>query len=53
MSGLEEPHREVEPDALTTPRVESSEDTKTGRWRKQRAGTAPGAAYLRWPHPQG
>ncbi|MEE6139642.1 hypothetical protein SKC41_25360 [Mycobacterium sp. 050128] len=54
MSGLEEPHRKVEPDALTTPRVESPEGSKTGGWRRQRAGAAPaaGANYLRWPHPQ-
>jgi hypothetical protein len=54
MSGLEEPHREVQPDALTTPRVESSDDPKTGGWRKQRAGAAPapGSSYMRWPHPQ-
>ncbi|GBG38263.1 hypothetical protein [Mycobacterium montefiorense] len=57
MSGLEEPHREVEADAMTTPRAdhyESSEEPKTGGWRKQRTDAAPakGASYLRWPHPQ-
>ncbi|OBA59036.1 hypothetical protein A5647_18330 [Mycobacterium sp. 1100029.7] len=57
MSGLEEPHREVEPDALTTPRVdpyESTEDPKRRGWRKQKAAAAPGqkASYQRWPHPQ-
>ncbi|WAC89638.1 hypothetical protein [Mycobacterium sp. Aquia_213] len=54
MSGLEEPHREVEPDALTTPRVGSHGEPKTGGWRKHRADAAPaaGASYLRWPHPQ-
>lgn len=57
MSGLEEPHREVEPDALTTPRADhhaSPEEPKTGGWRKQRADAVPAksASYLRWPHPQ-
>jgi hypothetical protein len=53
MSGLQEPQREVSPDALTTPRV-PSEDPKTGGWRRQRADAAPGqgAAYQRWPHAQ-
>lgn len=55
MSGLEEPHREVQPDALTTPRVESSDGPKTGGWRKHRADAAPApgaSSYMRWPHPQ-
>ncbi len=45
--------------ALTQPRVEryaaSEAEPKRG-WRRQDAGAAagsPGAAYLRWPHPQG
>jgi hypothetical protein len=58
MSGLEEPSREVSSGALTKPRVdrfESPEDRpKPKGWRRQRSGDAagPGAAYLRWPHPQ-
>jgi hypothetical protein len=57
MSGLEEPQREVSPDALTTPGVghhETPEGPKTRGWRKHRADAAPaqGASYLRWPHPQ-
>jgi hypothetical protein len=54
MSGLEEPHREVEPDALTTPRVESADEPKTGGWRRHKEAAAPaqGSSYMRWPHPQ-
>lgn len=54
MSGLQEPHREVEPDALTTPRVESAEEHKTGGWRRHRADatSGKGSSYMRWPHPQ-
>jgi hypothetical protein len=56
MSGLEEPDRVAEPDALTTPRADHHEsgEPKTGGWRKQRADAAPakGASYLHWPHPQ-
>ncbi len=53
MSGLQEPQREVSPDAMTTPGVPSG-DPKTGGWRRQRADAAPGqaAAYQRWPHAQ-
>jgi hypothetical protein len=46
LSGLEEPSRETPSGALTKP----------GRgWRRDQAAAAgsPGAAYLRWPHPQG
>ncbi len=54
MSGLQEPQREVSPDAMTTPGG-PSEGPKTGGWRRQRADAAPGqgANYQRWPHPQG
>jgi hypothetical protein len=60
MSGLVEPHREVEPqpevepDALTTPRVGPANERKTGGWRKHRAAAAPaqGASYSRWPNAQ-
>jgi hypothetical protein len=56
MSGLQEPSREAAPDALTTPRAghfASSEDQpKTGGWRRHREDAAPGASYMRWPHPQ-
>ena len=53
-SGLEEPSRdEVSSEALTKPRVDGDEAKGRG-WRRQHAATAgPGAAYLRWPHPQG
>ncbi|HYB81959.1 MAG TPA: hypothetical protein VED43_09980 [Mycobacterium sp.] len=49
-----DPEYQVSPDALTKPRVMSTEaDPKRG-WRRHRAGSAArsGAAYLRWPHPQ-
>jgi hypothetical protein len=59
MSGLEEPLPDVSSDALTKPRVDrfaASEDEPNPPkgWRRQREGAAPapGAAYLRWPHPQ-
>ncbi|WP_322857995.1 hypothetical protein [Mycobacterium shigaense] len=53
-SGLEEPARDdVSSDALTKPRVDGAEP-KTRGWRRQHAAAnGPGAAYLRWPHPQG
>jgi hypothetical protein len=52
MSGLEEPLREVSSGAITRPRVEG--EPKRG-WRRHAGAAAgsPGAAYLRWPHPQG
>ena len=55
MSGLEEPPAEVSSGALTKPRVDRfGDEPKPKGWRRQRAGNAagPGAAYLRWPHPQ-
>jgi hypothetical protein len=57
MSGLEEPHREVSPDALTTPgvgRIDKQEKPKSGGWHRQRSEASPGqgASYLRWPRPQ-
>jgi hypothetical protein len=62
MSGLEEPlpqasSPQVSTGALTQPRADqnaAAEDEPKSRWRRQRAGApgAPGAAYLRWPHPQ-
>jgi hypothetical protein len=56
MSGLQEPSREVAPDALTTPRAgrfaSSEEQPKAGGWRRHREDAAPGASYMRWPHPQ-
>jgi hypothetical protein len=59
LPGLEEPSSQVTSGALTQPRVEryaaSEAEPKRG-WRRQDAGAAagsPGAAYLRWPHPQG
>lgn len=58
MTGLQEPSREVAPDALTAPRLDeyasSAAKPKTGGWRRHRAdeAPAPGASYLRWPHPQ-
>ena len=53
MSGLEEPAAEVSSGALTKPRAAGDEPKHRG-WRRQRAGdeAGPGAAYLRWPHPQ-
>ncbi|MEE6177587.1 hypothetical protein [Mycobacterium sp. 050134] len=50
---LEEP---VSSGALTRPRMggyESAEARPKRGWRRQRAGAGSGAAYLRWPHPQG
>jgi len=54
VSGLEE---SPSSGALTKPRVDrygaEGEPKKRG-WRRQREETgSPGAAYLRWPHPQG
>ncbi|SPM37289.1 hypothetical protein BN000_05510 [Mycobacterium rhizamassiliense] len=53
-SGLEEPSRdEVSSEALTKPRVDDDQPKARG-WRRQHAApSGPGAAYLRWPHPQG
>jgi hypothetical protein len=53
MSGLEEPPPEVSSGALTKPRA-AGDEPKHRDWRRQRTGDAggPGAAYLRWPHPQ-
>lgn len=53
MSGLEEPPAEVSSGALTKPRA-AGDGPKHNGWRRQRTGDAagPGAAYLRWPHPQ-
>jgi hypothetical protein len=58
MTGLQEPSREVAPDALTTPRLDeyasSADEPKVGGWRRHRADAAPApdASYMRWPHPQ-
>ena len=55
MSGLEEPS-EVSSGALTQPRVDRyglQGEGKSGRRRHGAAAGSPGAAYLRWPHPQG
>jgi hypothetical protein len=53
VSGLEE---SPSSGALTKPRVDrygAEAEPKRG-WRRQREDTgSPGAAYLRWPHPQG
>ena len=53
MSGLEEPAARVSSDALTEPRTAGDGPRPKG-WRRQRTDNAagPGAAYLRWPHPQ-
>ena len=57
-SGLEEPSDEVSSGALTKPRVDrfgpDADQPKPKGWRRQGSGNAagPGAAYLRWPHPQ-
>jgi hypothetical protein len=54
--GVEEPSAEVPSGALTQPRVDryGAGEAEPGRgWRRQRAEGSPGAAYLRWPHPQG
>ena len=50
LSGLEEPSS----GALTKPRVDADEPKSRGWRRRQHASPAagPGAAYLRWPHPQ-
>jgi hypothetical protein len=52
MSGLVEPLRDVPSGAITKPRVEGE---PSRGWRRQAGAAAgsPGAAYLRWPHPQG
>jgi hypothetical protein len=56
MSGLEEPSREVAPDALTTPRAgrfaSSKDESNTGGWRRNKGNAAAGGSYMRWPHPQ-
>lgn len=52
----EEPSDDVSSSALTQPRVDryGSADAPPKRgWRRQRAEGSSGAAYLRWPHPQG
>ncbi|HUH69677.1 MAG TPA: hypothetical protein VLZ05_12905 [Mycobacterium sp.] len=57
MSAVGAPSPQVSPDTLTTPRMDrptlSEAEPKRG-WRRRRASAAagPGAAYLRWPHPQ-
>jgi hypothetical protein len=53
MSGLEEPPAEVSSGAFTKPRT-AGDGPKPKGWRRQRADNpaGPGAAYLRWPHPQ-
>jgi hypothetical protein len=55
LPGLEEPS-DVPSGAVTTPRVERytvAEAELKQKWRRQRAASgSPGAAYLRWPHPQ-
>ncbi|WP_420715944.1 hypothetical protein [Mycobacterium sp. 663a-19] len=52
MSGLEEPSAEVSSGALTQPRA-AGDGPKPRGWRRERTGKpGPGAAYLRWPHPQ-
>jgi hypothetical protein len=52
-SGLEEASSDASSEALTKPRAEAEEPKSRG-WRRQHASAAagPGAAYLRWPHPQ-
>ena len=57
-AGLQEPAPEVLSDAVTKPRAgqyaPSVAEPKRG-WRRQNVGAeagSPGAAYLRWPHPQ-
>ena len=58
MSGLEEPSREVSPDALTTPGPHpyppAEGAPKPGGWRRRKADAEPAASasYMRWPHPQ-
>jgi len=54
VSGLEE-SPEVSSGALTKPRVDrygAEAEPKPG-WRRHAGAESPGAAYLRWPHPQG
>jgi hypothetical protein len=53
MSGLQEPPAEVSSGALTKPRA-AGDGPKHKGWHRQRTGdpAGPGAAYLRWPHPQ-
>jgi hypothetical protein len=59
LSGLEEPSSEVSSDAFTKPRADqiASSEGKPQPWGWRRQGPnaagSPGAAYLRWPHPQG
>ncbi len=50
-----QPSPEVSSGAVTKPRATSSDAEPKRGWRRQRAGAASGqgAAYLRWPHPQG
>ncbi|OBG25244.1 hypothetical protein [Mycobacterium sp. 852002-51057_SCH5723018] len=51
-----EPSAEVPSGALTQPRVDryGAEEAEPKRgWRRQSAEGPSGAAYLRWPHPQG
>ncbi len=56
MSGLQEPSHEVSTGAVTKPRADqfaSAQEQPTSRgWRGAGATSGPGAAYLRWPHPQ-
>jgi hypothetical protein len=52
MSGLQEPSREVSSDALTTPRVDEEQKSRSARRQRASAAAGPGNAYLRWPHPQ-
>lgn len=54
VSGLEE-SPEVSSGALTKPRVDrygAEAEPKRG-WRRHAGAGSPGAAYLRWPHPEG
>jgi hypothetical protein len=56
VAASEQPPADVASGALTQPRVDrygaGEAEPKRG-WRRQRAEGTPGAAYLRWPHPQG
>ncbi len=54
--GPAEPAAEVSSGALTQPRVDQygpGEAQPKRGWRRQREEGSRGAAYLRWPHPQG